>query len=752
MALTAGTELGPYEIVSLLGAGGMGEVYRARDIRLGRIVAIKVISERREADGKTRKQLLQEARTASSLNHPNICTIYEVGEAGDIAYIVMEYVAGRMLTELCGPHGLPAPDVIRYAIQIADALTHAHEHGVVHRDLKCDNIVVTKDGRIKILDFGLAERLSAGDLDQTTLSHSAFSDQKKLAGTLPYVAPEILHGQTADVRVDIWSLGVVLYEIVCGTRPFQGKTAFELTSAILKGLPAALSTDIPPGLRSVIQRCLQKEPSRRYQRPSELRSALETIQSDPTFHQPARRPSKDIGSLAVLPFSNLSGDADTEYLCDGITEAIINSLSQMPKLRVIPRSTAFRYKKRDLDLQTIGTELNVRAVLGGRMLQRGDNLIIGTELVDVARQSQLWGQQYNRKMADILAIQEDIAREISERLRLQLSREDRKRLIKRQTDNTQAYQLYLKGRYFLNRRTADAFQRGIQALQQAIVSDSRYALAYAGLADAHLLTAWWESVRTEIGILQAEGAANKALDLDKTLAEPHTTIGLAKLAHHWDWEEGVRELRRATELNPMYTQGHYWCGFALSALGRSAEAGQCTRRAHELEPLNLIASAFHAVIPDYFERRFEVVIDALSPLLEMDPDLAVARFFRALALISTSRMEEAVAEAEHGAEISGRLPLMLGLLGLAYGSAGYHDRARQVLTEIRAHERYVPPLPIALTYAGLGEINNAFRWLEHAVQERSLWIAWLAVDPRFDVFRGDPRYVSILEQMRLPPR
>jgi len=424
----------------------------------------------------------------------------------------------------------------------------------------------------------------------------------------------------------------------------------------------------------------------------------------------------------------------------------------MPKLPVIPSSTAFRYKKRDLDVQTIGTELHVRAVLGGQVLQRGENLIIGTELVDVAKQSQLWGQQYNRKMADILAIQEDIASEISEKLRLQLSREDRKKLIRRQTDNTQAYQLYLKGRYFLNRRTADAFRRGIQALQQAITGDSRYALAYAGLADAHLLTAWWESVHTEIAIQQAEDAANKALDIDATLAEPHTTLGLAKLAHHWDWERGIRETRRATELNPGYTQGHYWCGFALCALGRSAEGGQCTRRAHELEPLNLVAGAFHAVIPDYFERRFEVVVDALSPLLEMDPDLPVALFFRALALLSTNRMEEAVAEAEHGAEISGRLPLMLGLLGLAYGSAGYHDRARQVLAEIQAHACYVPPLPLALTYAGLGEMNDAFCWLEKAVQERSLWIAWLAVDPRFDLFRGDSRYHSILERMRLPPQ
>jgi TolB-like protein len=545
---------------------------------------------------------------------------------------------------------------------------------------------------------------------------------------------------------------VVLYEIASGARPFQGKTAFELTSAILKGLPPALSIDIPAGLRNIIQRCLQKEPAQRYQRPSELRAALEVIQSGPTIRPPAKRPSKDIDSLAVLPFSNLSGDADAEYLCDGITEAIINSLSQMPKLRVIPRSTVFRYKKRDLDLQTIGTDLNVRAVLVGRVLQRSENLIIGTELVDVAKQSQLWGQQYNRKMTDILAIQEDIASEISEKLRLRLSREDKKKLMMRQTDNTQAYQLYLKGRHFLNRRTADAFQKGIQALQQAIASDSRYALAYAGLADAHLLTAWWESVGTEVAIRQAEDAVNKALDIDDTLAEPHTTLGLAKLAHHWDWQGGLHEMRRATELNPRYTQGHFWCGFALCALGRSAEGGQCTRRAHELEPLNLVAGAFHSIIPNYFERRFHVVIDALSTLLEMDPDLGVALFFRALALLSANRMEEAVAAAEHGVEISGRLPLMLGLLGLSYGSSGHHDRARQVVTEIQAHAHYVPPLPLALTYAGLGEMNTAVCWLEKAVQERSLWIAWLAVDPRFDLFRGDPRYYSILERMRLLPR
>jgi adenylate cyclase len=279
----------------------------------------------------------------------------------------------------------------------------------------------------------------------------------------------------------------------------------------------------------------------------------------------------------------------------------------------------------------------------------------------------------------------------------------------RQTDNTRAYQLYLKGRFFLNRRTADAFQRSIHALQQAIASDSRYALAYAGLADAHLLTAWWESVPTEIAIQQARDAANKALEIDNTLAEPHTALGLAKLAHDWDWEGGLREMRRATELNPRYTQGHYWSGFALCALGRWAEAGHCTRRAHELEPLNQVAGAFHAVIPDYFERRFELVINALSRVVEMDPAVPVVPFFRALALLSTNRMEEAVAEAEHGSEVSGGLPLMTGLLGLAYGLAGYHDRARQVLTEIQARSSYVPPLPLALTYAGLGEMNDAFR-------------------------------------------
>ncbi len=751
MALTAGTELGPYEIVSPLGAGGMGEVYRARDIRLGRIVAIKLISERKRLDVKARKRLLKEARAASSLSHPNICTIYEVGESDGVAYIAMEYVPGRTLSELCWAHGLPSEGVIRYGIQISDALAHAHKHGIVHRDLKSDNIIVTPEGRTKILDFGLAEYFSVNDLERTTQSCSTLSDQP-FAGTLPYMAPEVLQGQVADTRADIWALGVVLYEISCGNRPFQGKTCFDLTSAILKGGPPPFSSDIPIVLRSVIQRCLQREPAQRYQHSTEVRAALEAIEFTPRFGTPDKRLAKTIKSLAVLPFSNVSGDPDAEYLCDGISEAIINSLSQIPKLRVIPRSTVFRYKDREVEPQTVGNELNVRAVLSGRVLQRGGKLIIGTELVDVAKQSQLWGEQYSLRIEDIFAIQEDIAGKISEKLRLQLTRENKNKLRKRQTDNAEAYRLYLQGRHFLNRRSARAFAAAIEALEQAIAVDSRYALAYAGLADAHLLTAWWESRPTEIAIRQVRDAAYRALEIDDTLAEPYSALGLAKLAHDWDWEGGLREMRRAIELNPSYTQGFYWYAFALSALGRTAESRQCMFRAHELEPLNLVASALYAICPDYFDRKFGRVIDALNDLAELSPEVPIALFFRAMSYLSTNRMEEAIAEAQRGADVSGGLPLMTGILGLACGSAGQHERARNLLSQLQVLPHYVPPLPVALTYAGLRDMNEAFHWLEKAVEERSLWIVWLAVDPRFDLFRGDPRYFSILERMRLPLR
>lgn len=751
MTIASGARLGRYEIQAALGSGGMGEVYRAKDTQLGRTVAIKVVSEHTRSDLKMSKRLLQEARAASGLNHPNICTIYEVGEAEDISYIAMEYVAGRTLSaDLLGHHGLDARIVIRYGIQMADALAHAHEHGIIHRDLKCDNILVSVDGRIKILDFGLAEHFTAGDIEKATVSNSTIS-QLPFAGTLAYMAPEILHGRTADLRSDIWALGIVLYALALGVQPFQGETPFEITSAILNDAPALLC-EISTGLRMVIERCLQKESAQRYQRAGEVRAALEAIQFKTDIGKTGKRSSKAIDSLAVLPFFNVGGDAETEYLCDGLTETIINNLSQMPKLRVVPRSTVFRYKNHEIDLQSVGEELNVSAVLGGRVLQRSGDLVISTELVDVVRRSQLWGQQYNRKIAEILAIQDEISEEISQKLRLQLTRADRDKLTKRQTLSTEAYQLYLKGRYFLNRRSAMAFEVGIQAFQQAIATDPRYALAYAGLADAHMLAAWWESVPPAAAVQRARDAAQKALNIDSQLAEPHTSLGLAKFAHDWEWDGGVREMRRAIELNPRDTQAYHWSGLALCALGRTAEGNQYALRAYELEPLNLMTGVFHAVIPDYFERRFDQVIRALDGIAEMSPELPVASFFRTLALLSVNRTEDAVVQAQRGAELCGHLPLALGALGLACGFAGNQDGARKIIGQLQARLDYVPPLPVAFSYAGLGEVNQAFQWLERAVEERSLWIPWLAVDPRFDTFRGNARYYSILEQMALPRR
>jgi eukaryotic-like serine/threonine-protein kinase len=754
MAIATGTRLGAYEVQSVIGSGGMGKVYRAVDTRLDRAVAIKVVTEFKQEESSTREQLLREARIASKLNHPNICTIYEVGQSGDVTYIVMEYVGGRTLNEVRGGRGLDFETVVRYGVQMAGALEHAHEHGIIHRDLKAENIVVTSDDRIKVLDFGLAEHVSVEQLDDATMSDSLVSEPR-LAGTLAYMAPEVLLGKVADLRADIWALGVVLYELASGQLPFRGNSLFEISSAILKDTPTPLRDEIPAGLRNIIQHCLQKEPAQRYQHCAEIAAALEgarfaTAANATSIDRRSKRAGKTIESIAVLPFANPTGEAETEYLCDGITETIINSLSQIPKLRVIPRSTVFRYKNREFDIQTVGKELEVRAVLGGRVLQRGGSLTIATELVDLARNAQVWGQRYNRKMQDLLAIQEEISEEIFQKLRIHLTPEDKKKLLKLQPTDTEAYRLYLKGRHFLNRRSAKAFASGIDALRQATTRDPYYALAYSGLADAHLLTAWWESVPTGLTMQQVRVVAQTALKLDNILAEPHTSLGLVKLAHDWDWEEGLLEMRRATDLNPVYTQGYYWRGLALCALGRMREGGVCTMRAHELEPLNALADTFHGVVPHYFNRNFDQVIRALDRVIEMNPDVPVASFFRAMALFSVGRIQEAITEAQRGVALSGHLPLITGILGLFCGTAGHRDRAQQIIGELQAQANYVPPLPVALTFGGMGEMDNAFQWLERAVQERSLWIAWLAVDPRFDLFRRDVRYYSILERMKFP--
>jgi len=747
--------LGHYRIVEKIGAGGMGEVYRATDTRLGRDVALKVLRAAAVDDKAAQARLLQEARTASALNHPSICTIFEVGEADGSVYIAMEFVAGRPLSEAIPREGLPAEMVVRYGAQIADALGHAHQRGIIHRDLKCANVIVTPQNRVKILDFGLATHREE-EFTEATQSRLSLTESGGIAGTLYYIAPEILHGASADARSDIWALGVILYEMAARVRPFDGTTEFALSSVILRDPPPPLPPAVPAGLRSVIERCLTKEPAERYQRAGEVFAALEAIQSQVVKGPaavPRRRPGKNIRSLAVLPFANATADLETEYLSDGITESLINSLAQLPRLRVMARSTVFRYKGQTMDPQAIGRELNVGAVLIGRILQRDDALLVTAELVDVADGWRLWGEQYNRKRADILAVQDEIAREISEKLRVRLTGEDKKRLTKRHTQDTEAYHLYLKGRYHWNKRTREGLEKGVEYFKQAIERDPNFALAYAGLADSYYLLAGtaFGALPPGEAIPRAKAAALKALQIDDALAEAHASMA-SILTSEWNWPGAEKEYKRSIELNPSYATVRQWYAFYLATMGRLEEALVEAKRAQELDPLSIIINKDLGLV-FYYARQPDRAIEQYQKTIELDPNFALAHQALGRACLEKGMYHEAVEHIERAASLARESVAMSAALAHAYALAGKRDEAEKILGELleRSRRSYVNPTSIAVIYAGLGDKQNALGWLEKAYAERNTGLFTLKVHPIFDGLHSDPRFQDLLRRMGLPP-
>ena len=750
-----GEMLGHYRIVEKIGAGGMGEVYRVTDTRLGRDVALKVLSAAALADKTAQVRLLQEARTASALNHPYICTIFEVGEVDGLTYIAMEFVEGRPLSEVIRRDGLPAEMVVRYGAQIADALAHAHQRGVIHRDLKCANVIVTPQNRVKILDFGLATHREE-EFTEATQSRLSLTESGAIAGTLAYIAPEILHGASADARSDIWALGVMLHEMTVGARPFQGTTGFALSSMILRDPPAPLPPRIPAGLRSVIQRCLAKEPAERYQHASEVFAALQAIQSQVVIGSalpPRRRSGRNIRSLAVLPFENIPADPEADYLSDGITESLINSLAQLPRLRVMARSTVFRYKGQTMDPQTLGRDLNVGAVLIGRISQRGDTLFVAAELVDVANGWRLWGEQYNRKRADILEVQDEIAQEITEWLHLRLTGEDKKRLTKRHTEDTEAYHLYLKGRYCWNKRTQEDLERGIEYFKQAIEKDPNFALAYAGLADSYYLLAGtaYGALPSKEAIPRAKAAAQKALQIDDMLAEAHASMA-SVLASEWDWVGAEKEYKRSIELNPGYATVRQWYAFHLTEMGRLEEALVEAKRAHELDPLSIIISRDLGLV-FYYARQPDRAIEQYQKTIELDPHFALAHQALGRAYLEKGMHQQAVEHIQRAASLAGDSVAMSAALAHAYAVTGKKGEARTILGHLleRSRRSYVQPISIAVIYAGLGDKENAFEWLEKAYAERSVGLETLKVHPIFDGLRPDPRFQELLRRVGLPP-
>ena len=747
-----GETIDHYRILSEIGAGGMGTVYRARDEILRRDVALKLLRSEENNNRESRAQILHEARAAASLNHPHICTVYQVGEFRGASYIAMEHVEGQSLSAQVPAGGLPLELILRYAMQIADALAHAHARGVIHRDLKTANVVITTQGHVKVLDFGLAKRILENANEETRSMLSGFQGSD-MVGTLPYMAPEILGGETADVRTDIWSFGVLLYNLATGELPFKGRTSFELTSSILKESPDS-SAITNPSLRALILRCLAKKREQRYQGASEVKAVLEILpaRGGRSVPEKQRDSGRKINSVAVLPFENNTGSPDAEYLSEGITESIINSLAQLRHVRVVPRNSVFRYKDRNMDPRSIGEELGARTVLAGRILLTGDRLIVRTELIDVAKDSLLWGDQFNRQRSQIFEVQDEIASEISEKLRLRLTPSDKKKLRKHQTRNTDAYYLYLKARYFWNKRTPAAFQQAILHYQEAIAMDSEFALAYAGLADCHIVLGTFAFIPMAESFPRAKAAAEQALALDASLGEAHASLGVILSIYEHEWRTGETQFKKSISLRPDYATAHHWYAFCLCAMGRVSEGIAEIKKAEELDPLSLIILTNFGTIL-YWARQYDRALEQYHKVLSLSPDFWTAHWMMGLAYEQKGNCADA-AEAMRTAMkfFPGRSTVLSASLARVHALSGSPDQALELASQVKSQDGTGVSCPyhLAMVYAALGNNDAAFKRLDTAFEAHDMWINFIKVDPKMDSLRRDPRYLELLRRIALP--
>lgn len=798
-----------YRIIKKLGAGGMGVVYLAVDTKLDRNVAIKVLPPESLADENLKKRLLREARAAARLDHPNICAIHDVNEEDSRTFIVMQYIEGETLAEQMERKPLRLSQVLAIAEQITEALIEAHTHGIVHRDIKPQNVMITSRGQVKILDFGLAKEMRSVDsVDRDAPTSTLLSGPGHVIGTMPYMSPEQVQGEQLDGCSDIFSLGVMLYEMLAGKHPFKDKSAAITMSRILLSDPIPteqFNAQVSPHLQAVLNKMLAKDKAGRYQTAEELltelkqlsaegsaaNSRVDTVSVKPIPAPLARRKTdggllsklqqhrwtmlvvglalvglgfgisrwlftEHLDSLAVLPFTYTSNDAqamanpDREYVSDGLTESIINDLSQLTDLRVIARSSVFRYKGKSLDVQAIGRELNVRSLLVGQVKQEGDELRITVELMDVQENRSIWGETYQRKTTDIQTVQKTIARTISEKLRLKLTGADQTQLEKTDTNSGEAYEAYLKGRYHWNKRTDQGFKQATAFFQDAIVKDPTYALAYTGLADCYTLRSDYGFLAPREGYALAKGAVTLALKYDESLAEAHTSLASIKAVTDWDWQGAENEYRRAIELNPKYATARHWYAVQLLVQGRLDQALDEIKKAQQLDPLSLgINKDFSAIL--LYARDYDKALEQCRKTLEIEPNFGAMSTYIAQIFELQGKHAEAVAELEKAhAATPEDVEIYYGL-GQAYALMGRKDEAWKILNELNQPAKQSTDLPkeAAYLHALLGDKERAISILQKAAEDHYLPVAEVKMDPRFAELRKDGRVVELLRKIGL---
>ncbi len=763
-----GRTISHYEILARLGKGGMGEVYLAEDSTLDRKVALKVLPPELATNPDRRRRFEREAKAIAALNHANIVTIFSVEQAEGLHFLTLEWVDGETLAEILTAGPLEMERLLEIATPLADALRAAHQRGITHRDLKPSNIMLGADGTLKVLDFGLAtqEEPAAGS-DENVARHSrskTLTEIAEVAGTIPYMSPEQLLGKPADPRTDLYSLGVILYEMTAGRRPFAAANPVELAASILRDPPpalAALRPGLPRALEDLVSRCLEKEPDHRYPTARVLLEELEALKGDLGSYIAGvgSDPSSDTGSttsdfltpvgrgrpsIAVLAFNDLSPRKDQDYFCEGLAEELINGLTQIEDLRVVARTSAFSFKAEEHDPQEIARRLKVDAILKGSVRKARDRLRITAQLIDGGDGSNLWSERFDRDMDDVFAIQDEITSAIVDQLKIELLGEQKTDLIRRHTTDLEAYHLYLKGRHFWNKRTPAELASSIRLFQQAIDRDPGYALAHAGVADSYTILGYYSAMEPRDAFPKAKAAAAKALAFDDSLAQAHSSLAFAQVLYDWDWRQAERGFRRTFELNPGYATGHHWYAEYLVWTGRGEEAVAEAHKALEIDPLSLIINTLIGWV-HYYTRRNDRAIRKLRKTLELDPAFAPANFWLALAYSQAGQLDEARTAIERALESAGESPMMLAARASLHAAAGEAAAAEGILGALlrTAAETYVPPYYIAAIYSALDDWPRTCEWLEKARRARDNWLVFLKVDPIWDRVRAEPEFAAL---------